>query len=119
MICLRLLQVGLRYSRNARIRQAWKYESAGRWYLLVFEAYSAALVFEAYSDFKTECTTLRRKCCSLKAVPCSYPYPNSDEIWYKSILMGLSVYEINLQTNTDRIKDGLVIFDEVSFGEVS
>ena len=38
--------------------------------------------------------------------------------WATSIFRGLSVYGINLN-NADRIEDGLVVFDEVSFDEVS
>ena len=48
----------------------------------------------------------------LKAVPWPYPNPkltqlaNPDEMWSKSILMGLSFYRINLRIMRTELKDG-------------
>ena len=39
--------------------------------------------------------TFRQKCCSSKAGPCPYPYPNPDKMWSKSIFRGLSSYGVN------------------------
>ena len=79
---------------------------------------------------------LRRKCCSLKAVPYSYPNVNPDEMLSKSIFRGLSFYTINLRVNhialrkakiacnfgiseCNMVKDVVVAVDEVSFNSVS
>ena len=52
------------------------------------------------------CTTLRRKCCSSKAVPCPYPNPNSEEVWSTSIFRGLHVsfHGINLRIMQTELK---------------
>ena len=54
-----------------------------------------------------------------KAALCPYPSPNSGEMGSKiSLEAQPTFFGINLRNNADRIKDGQVVFDEVSFEEV-
>lgn len=66
-----------------------------------------------------ETTTFSPKCCSLKGVACPYPKPNPDEVWSKSILMGLSLYGINHRIMQTELKTVIVVFDTVSLVKLS
>ena len=79
------------YSHNG-VRKMLKRSPFGQW---VKRRLAKLVVRQAGCGNLYRSMTFRQKCCSLNAIPRSYPNP--DEMWFKSIFGGPSFYEINFR----------------------